>query len=96
MLRCDTCDTLTHPAHNPAPQVYTTNGLTCLVICGDCHADINADNVRTDDSEGSRLLNAAVSRHDGAPRHREQAPAFFTGHHQGPAHAPAFLSGSWF
>ena len=92
MLRCDTCDTLTHPSHNPAPQVYTTNGLTCLVICGDCHADINADNVRTDGSKGSRLLNAAISRHDGAPRHCEQAPAFFTGHHQG----PAFLSGSWF
>ena len=96
MLRCDTCDTLTHPSHNPAPQVYTTNGLTCLVICGDCHEDIKADNVRTDDSFGARMLNAAVSRHDGAPRHCEQAPAFFTGHHQGPAPAPAFLSGSWF
>ena len=92
MLRCDTCDTLTHPNHNPAPHVYTSNGLDCLVICGDCHADVEADNIRTDDSEGSRLLNAAISRHAGAPRHCEQAPAFFTGHHQG----PAFLSGSWF
>ena len=79
MLRCDTCDTLTHPSHNPAPQVYTTNGLTCLVICGDCHADINADNVRTDSSEGSRLLNAAIRGHDGAPKHAEQVPAFLTG-----------------
>ena len=67
MLRCDTCDTLTHPSHNPAPQVYTTNGLTCLVICGDCHADINADNIRTDDSKGSRLLNACISASDTAP-----------------------------
>jgi hypothetical protein len=92
MLRCDTCDTLTHPAHNPAPHVYTSNGLDCLVICGDCHADVEADNVRTDDSKGSRLLNAAISRHVGAPRHCEPAPVFFTGHHQG----PLFLSGSWF
>ena len=92
MLRCDACDTLTHPNHNPAPHVYTSNGLDCLVICGDCHADVEADNVRTDDSKGSRLLNAAISRHAGAPRHQNQAPAFFTGHHQG----PLFLSGSWF
>ncbi len=92
MLRCNTCDTLTHPNHNPAPQIYDTNGLTPLVICGDCHADIKADNVRTDSSEGSRLLNAAISRHDGAPYHCEQVPAFLTGHY----HGPAFLSGSWF
>ena len=62
MLRCDTCDTLPHPNHTPAPPVYTTNGLTCLVVCGDCHADITADNIRTDDSEGSQLLNALISR----------------------------------
>ena len=92
MLRCNTCDTLTHPNHNPAPHCYTTNRLDLFVICGDCHADVEADNVRTDDSEGSRLLNAAISRHDGAPYHQNQAPAFFTGHHQG----PLFLSGSWF
>ena len=92
MLRCDTCDTLTHPNHNPAPHCYTTNRLDLFVLCGDCHADVEADNVRTDDSEGSRLLNAAISRHDGAPYHQNQAPAFFTGHH----HGPAFLSGSWF
>ncbi len=92
MLRCDTCDTLTHPNHNPAPHCYTTNRLDLFVICGDCHADVEADNVRTDDSEGSRLLNAAISRHPGAPYHQNQAPAFFTGHHQG----PLFLSGSWF
>ena len=94
MLRCNTCDTLTHPNHNPAPQIYDTNGLTPLVICGDCHADIKADNVRTDASEGSRLLNAAISRHDGAPYHCEQAPAFLTGDHQGPL-SGSFL-GSWF
>ena len=92
MLSCDTCGALTHPNHNPAPQVYTHNGLDCLIVCGDCHEDVKADNIRTDDSEGSRLLNAAISRHDGAPRHCEQAPAFLTGHYQG----PAFLSGSWF
>ena len=92
MLRCNTCDTLTHPNHNPAPHCYTTNRLDLFVLCGDCHADVEADNVRTDDSEGSRLLNAAISRHDGAPYHQNQAPAFFTGHHQG----PLFLSGSWF
>ena len=91
MLRCNTCDTLTHPSHNPAPHCYTTNRVDLFVLCGDCHADVEADNIRTDDSEGSRLLNAAISRHDGAPYHQNQAPAFFTGHHQG----PLFLSGSW-
>ena len=79
MLRCDACDTLTHPSHNPPPQIYSEHRLTCLVICADCHEDIKADNVRTDGSKGSRLLNAAISGHDGAPKHSEQVPAFLTG-----------------
>jgi uncharacterized CHY-type Zn-finger protein len=79
MLPCITCHDLTHPAHNPAPQVYTTNGLDSLIVCGDCHEDIQADNVRTDDSEKAQLLNACISRHDGAPKHDHQVPAFLTG-----------------
>ena len=96
MLRCDTCDTLTHPTHNPPPQIYSERGLTCLVICADCHEDMKADNVRTDFSRGSRLLNAAISGGEGDPKHCEQVPAFLTGAVHGPDQAPAFLSGSWF
>ncbi len=93
-MLCDTCDKPTlSSAYQPA-NIYRHQGRICLVVCGDCEEDIKADNVRTVDSFGSRMLNAAVSRHDGAPRHCEQVPAFLTGDHHGPL-SGSFL-GAWF
>ena len=60
-MLCDTCD---HPIlssdHQPA-RAYTLRDEPVLIVCGDCSEDIKADNVRTDASEGSRLLNACIS-----------------------------------
>ena len=78
-MLCDTCNKPTlSSAYQPA-QVYRHHGDICLVVCGDCDEDIKADNVRTDGSRGSLLLNAAISGHAGAPKHSEQVPAFLTG-----------------
>ena len=57
-MLCDTCDKPTlSSAYQPAK--------ICLVVCGDCEEDIKADNVRTDDSKGSQLLNDLISRDPG-------------------------------
>ena len=61
-MLCDTCDKPTlSSAYQPA-QVYRQHGEICLILCGDCDEDMKADNIRTDDSEGSQLLNALISR----------------------------------
>ena len=61
-MLCDTCDKPTlASAYQPA-NIYRHQGRICLVVCGDCEEDIKADNVRTDDSKGSQLLNALISR----------------------------------
>ena len=66
-MLCDTCD---HPilssAHQPA-RAYTLRDEPVLIVCGDCSEDIKADNIRTDDSKGSRLLNACISASSAAP-----------------------------
>ena len=60
-MLCDTCDKPTlSSAYQPA-NIYRHQGRICLVVCGDCHEDIKADNVRTDDSRSSQLLNACIS-----------------------------------
>ena len=61
-MLCDTCDKPTlASAHQPA-NIFRHHGRICLVLCGDCDEDMKADNIRTDDSRGSQLLNALISR----------------------------------
>jgi acid phosphatase class B len=66
-MLCDTCD---HPIlssdHQPA-RAYTLRDEPVLIVCGDCSEDIKADNIRTDDSKGSRLLNACISASKSLP-----------------------------
>ena len=64
---CDTCDKpILSSDHQPA-RAYTLRDEPVLIVCGDCSEDIKADNIRTDDSKGSRLLNACISASDTAP-----------------------------
>jgi RNase P subunit RPR2 len=66
-MLCDTCDKpILSSDHQPA-RAYTLRNEPVLIVCGDCSEDIKADNVRTDDSKGSRLLNACISAGDTAP-----------------------------
>jgi predicted metal-binding protein len=66
-MLCDTCDKpILSSDHQPA-RAYTLRDEPVLIVCGDCSEDIKADNVRTDDSKGSRLLNACISASDTAP-----------------------------
>ncbi len=66
-MLCDTCDKpILSSDHQPA-RAYTLRNEPVLIVCGDCSEDIKADNVRTDDSKGSRLLNACISASDTAP-----------------------------
>ena len=64
-MLCDTCDKPTlASAYQPA-NIYRHQGRICLVVCGDCEEDIKADNIRTDASKGSQLLNDLISRDPG-------------------------------
>jgi predicted metal-binding protein len=66
-MLCDTCDKpILSSDHQPA-RAYTLRNEPVLIVCGDCSEDIKADNIRTDDSKGSRLLNACISASDTAP-----------------------------
>jgi predicted metal-binding protein len=66
-MLCDTCDKpILSSDHQPA-RAYTLRDEPVLIVCGDCSEDIKADNIRTDDSKGSRLLNACISASDTAP-----------------------------
>ena len=60
---CDTCPALLHLSEHQPERIYTDGGRVVFTVCGDCHADIKADNVRTDNSRASRMFNACISRH---------------------------------
>jgi hypothetical protein len=66
-MLCDTCDLpILSSDHQPA-RAYTLRDEPVLIVCGDCSEDIKADNIRTDDSKGSRLFNACISASKSAP-----------------------------
>ena len=66
-MLCDTCDKPTLSSDHQPARAYTLRNEPVLIVCGDCSEDIKADNIRTDDSKGSRLLNACISASDTAP-----------------------------
>jgi hypothetical protein len=66
-MLCDTCDKPTTFSDYQPARAYTVRGETVLIVCGDCSEDIKADNVRTDASEGSRLLNACIGGGESFP-----------------------------
>jgi len=64
-MLCHTCGKPTlASAYQPA-NIFRHQGRICLVVCGDCEEDIKADNIRTDASNGSQLLNDLISRDPG-------------------------------